>query len=87
MAEKINDGGPAYPQNELDQFTGGVYLQHMGLTMRDWFAGQALSSIPLRRWDTDGVSDAVIIEKWARCAYAVADAMLSTRSSNMRAEE
>lgn len=74
---EIKDGGPAF--GELDFVTkrrGGTE----GMSLRDWFAGQALGSIPLRQWDSTGVPDAEIITRWARCAYAVADAMLAERA-------
>lgn len=36
-------GGPAFPQDELDDI-GEQTILHPGLTMLDWFAGQALIS-------------------------------------------
>ena len=61
----INDGGPAFPvQNG--------YGQVFGMTLRDWFAGQALVSM--------GVE---YTHEWhasvAECAYRYADAMLRAR--------
>lgn len=50
-----------------------------GMTLRDYFAGQALSSIPLRDWGVASRGDAAVIEAWANCAYAVADAMMKRR--------
>lgn len=40
-----NDGGPAFPVLELDQRSGNVFAQHMGTSLRDWFAGQALQGM------------------------------------------
>jgi hypothetical protein len=51
---------------------------HNGMTLRDWFAGQAMASIPNRSWDHLG-KDADIVVAWATLAYAVADAMLQAR--------
>lgn len=47
--------------------------------LRDCFAGQALSSIPLRSWDYLSSGDDKV-RAWATLAYAVADAMLAARS-------
>ena len=62
MIEKDN-GGPAFP---------GPFSQDRGMTLRDWFAGQALAGIislgDNTNWDDD-----------ANCAYRAADAMLEAR--------
>lgn len=72
MADKIDDGGPAFPQNELSHL--GF---EPGMSLRDWFAGQALVSMGDRRWEGDANETAT--QKHARAAYAIADAMLSAR--------
>lgn len=59
----------AFPSVELDQCSGDVYAQHPGMSLRDWFAGQALSGITQRAWGHVG-NDGDIIAAWARCAYA-----------------
>jgi hypothetical protein len=66
-----NDGGPAFP---LTASTGdprdGVYCQN-GMTLRDWFAGQALISAPQDgRFTTEELADG---------CYEMADAMLKAR--------
>jgi hypothetical protein len=64
----INDGGPAFPNNDAH---GCAYA---GMTLRDWFAGQALAGLlanPNYGLPTpfdDGQQ-----------AYAEADAMLKAR--------
>ena len=59
---------------------GGDYrLGHNGMTLRDYFAGQVLSGLPFRQWKVGHGTDGVI-EAWATCAYAVADAMLAERA-------
>jgi hypothetical protein len=59
----INDGGPAFPRHAYDG--------HDGMTLRDWFAGQALAGMLANpdSWTGDrGVM-----------AYRYADAMLRAR--------
>ena len=71
-AEKYDAaGGPAFPVP--------YPCEHGGMTMRDWFAGQAIASIPLRSWDHMGEGKE-LIDAWAACAYKIADAMLAQRS-------
>ena len=79
MPNERNNGGPAFPARTppLTDMTGADATS--GMTLRDWFAGQALSAIPLRNWNMPGVSDEEIIELWAKCAYRCADAMLAAR--------
>lgn len=38
----IDDGGPAFPFDEKES-TGAHYYSHAGMSLRDWFAGQALA--------------------------------------------
>jgi len=70
MMEK-DDGGPAFPTEPNTQ--PGFYIHH-GMSMRDWFAGQALAGIMV-----DGRKQ----QGWARYAvrdaYIAADAMLAAR--------
>lgn len=81
MSEKINDGGAAFPASDCGH--GGPYG---GMTLRDWFAGQALANL-VRDYETTGqMISAETVNEIAGDAYAMADAMLATRSSNMRAE-
>jgi hypothetical protein len=68
----IDDGGPAFPAADYGQF---------GMTLRDWFAGQALACVPLRDWSAAAQhGDLNVINSWAICAYAAADAMLAERA-------
>lgn len=79
MSEKHKDGGAAYPMS----FTSGAF-QH-GMSLRDYFAGQALAGMTLKH-DGD-YSQADIKEgrtkresTWrATAAYRMADAMLAER--------
>lgn len=79
-----NDGGPAFPQPKFHRI--GEYEiceSHIGMTLRDYFAGQAIASL----LDTD-ISDVKQIHEgetgaaWlARNAYIVADAMMKARDA------
>ena len=64
------DGGPAFPQiSEL----GDIAATGNGMSMRDWFAGQAIRA----RW---GNGEAMTPEDAAMMAYQLADAMLDART-------
>lgn len=75
----INDGGPAFPNAKLAQDQTG------GMTLRDWFAGQALTGSIATSGSIQGVVE--IAEKYgqgnarirADYCYAIADAMLALR--------
>jgi hypothetical protein len=73
--DKINDGGPAYPT-----IGDGGWGKDPGMSLRDWFAGQAMAAIithnPPRRGG-DPVDDEDMAR--ARGAYSYADAMLAAR--------
>ena len=61
-------------------FPGPTALSAPGMTLRDWFAGQALISLDNAHhgndWGTGGKEHGPIC---ARKAYAIADAMLAAR--------
>ena len=72
MSEPINDGGPAFPmQGDPDD----RYVGYLGMSLRDWFAGKALSGI---------LSDNTVRDdpaSFADIAYDMADAMIAARKS------
>ena len=71
MSYKIDDGGPAFPSGD-GQWSGGTNHVY-GMTLRDWFAGQALPAFAART-NTDFDQD-------ASDAYFMADAMLAAREA------
>jgi hypothetical protein len=78
MSEPINDGGPAWPQHgwSKDQETLARMQDKQGMTLRDWFAGQALAGLtgnPECAWK-DG-------EELSGCAFTWADAMIKAREA------
>lgn len=61
-------------------FNSPHYTQH-GMTLRDWFAGQALAAIAGEK--TPGsVSAEDFAEGAARASYLIADAMLAERAKS-----
>lgn len=72
--EEHPDGGVAFPSDYDNRIVG----QHEGMTLRDYFAGQAISSIPNRAWDhIEGAEKR--FAAWANAAYKTADAMIAAR--------
>jgi len=69
-----NTGGPAFPL----QAEG--YAPDFGMTLRDWFAGQALTG--LDQGATSDIRDDLYYQEpshLAKRAYAIADAMIAER--------
>ena len=82
MTEK-RDGGPAFPKHTVELPSGELQWGAGGMTLRDWFAGQALVAIAQQSVVTHaqhakqaGVSAEAIVA--GKC-YAQADAMLKAR--------
>ena len=83
MSTKPNDGGPAFPR------TDSTYSQaQSGMTLRDWFAGQALAGTVFRWGEVTtylkhagAMHDAKSVRQFmAGAAYAQADAMIAERN-------
>ena len=69
MKTPSNDGGAAFPRPVSFSEEGGTHRGTLGMTLRDYFAGQALAGI-----DNDFSAQGRAI--WA---YECADAMLAAR--------
>lgn len=80
-AETIKDGGHAFPPGIAVDHAGDTYHGPYGMSLRDWFAGQALASIP----DFSEMPSYRIqpgpAKEIATTAYALADAMLKAREA------
>ena len=86
MSERINDGGAAFPS---DYFSHPP--QH-GMTLRDYFAGQALAGISphiegeIDKLDSDSKYFDKRVNEWYQCAairaYCYADKMLAAREAS-----
>lgn len=76
MDKLINDGGPAFPRAVHDNYdiVNGKISPQEGMTLRDWFAGQAVAGLLSGNWEMnsrDAASD----------AYDVADEMMKAREA------
>ena len=67
----MKDGGPAFPSTE----DGKTTALREGMSLRDWFAGQALADSA----SLGNTSPADI----AKMAYEIADAMLDEREESL----
>lgn len=79
-----DDGGPAFPIPISTCYDGGIYNtleqscgKNGGMTLRDYFAGQALMG--LRAAELDGNTALWTSEMVAKLSYLDADAMLEAR--------
>lgn len=76
------DGGPAFPSSIAVGSAGDVYRSwtegYGGMTLRDWFAGQALAGL-LASPNWGPVDGRAAEERYAMSAYLQADAMLVER--------
>lgn len=70
-------GGPAFPTTKPLDHWGDP---NAGMSLRDWFAGQALGAASGHAFANAAVMGHLPEEWAARIAYALADAMLAERS-------
>jgi hypothetical protein len=81
MQSTSDTGGPAFPQPDLSGYGMGPpegqdgQYQMQGMTLRDWFAGQALMGCAQMLPSKAGNHR----EEAARVAYQLADAMIAER--------
>lgn len=76
------DGGPVAPTDEArGKILGLTHEEAAGLSVRDWFAGQALAIL------TDTVVSAWSHARAADECYRYADALLAARSAAKRKRE
>ena len=80
MSSGINTGGPAFPRNILDHGHGVATTHESGMTMRDYFAGQAISQI-IATCANDTTHGMTKADYFAGRAYEIADAMLKARET------
>lgn len=68
----LNDGGPAFPRNGHPDKND---FPHGGMSLRDYFAGQALAGMLASPQVFENMTD----ETLAAITYSAADAMLKER--------
>lgn len=71
-----DDGGPAFPRTANDDDRNADIYSEVGMSLRDWFAGQALAG------DIAGITNTADPKRMASVAYEMADAMLAERSKH-----
>jgi len=74
---------PAFPCRVEREAPLGGFVDHPGMTLRDWFAGQALASALVGATDLDTMTPNERKQIWGSVAgimYELADAMLAERS-------
>lgn len=75
----MSDNPSAFPHDLLrDDDAYPTHDASPGMTLRDYFAGQALAPLITDR-DWPGISDDDKPAAWAAASYIVADAMLTAR--------
>lgn len=78
MMSKVNDGGPAFPTT-WDASHNAALQTEDGMSLRDWFAGQALAGVVVQ-CAGDTVRKGTIAGHMAARAYEIADAMIAART-------
>lgn len=80
---RANDGGPAFPVSPLSDRTDEMRYGDEGMSLRDWFAGQAMKGFAPRIYDAGYPQEPTVMEvAWAtKAAYVIADAMLAEREA------
>ena len=87
MSALPNDGGPAFPRTVFLQSTGEAWsttkmmLPQSGMTLRDWFAGMALSTSAIFIGEREATPAEAAVEL-AYFAHLIADAMLAEREKH-----
>lgn len=77
MSAPIN-GGPAFPASLYKLENGQESsVPHEGMTLRDYFAGQALAAMPAEILTEE--PDSVV----AKASYKLADAMIAEREAKL----
>ena len=75
MTNTHDDGGPAFPVAPTMNPDGTVWYHGKdGMSLRDWFAGMALSGV----MNKPGNQRSLAVD-YAEYCYAIADAMLAAR--------
>jgi hypothetical protein len=78
---KIEDGGSAYPLPVHLSLEGDEHIAYPGMSLRDWFAGQAITGV-IRQCAQDlRHRDDAPADYFAMKAFEIADAMIAARKA------
>lgn len=88
--DRIKDGGPAFPSGSVDICDGDAQAYAPGMSLRDWFAVQALIALGDRNPNLPGSPASTsswplpdeLAKRKAQWAYFQADAMLAAREAD-----
>lgn len=77
--EKVGDGGPAFPFGQVSETTGRPIngYHNDGMSLRDYFAGQALMGLLSGQYAEQGQHNLFEVPNEA---YYIADAMIAERN-------
>ena len=79
--KQINDGGPAFPNMDSGELDKAPVLVSTGMSLRDWFAGQAIVGWMATYSHSNGPEANVRdIPDFAKTAYVIADALIAERA-------
>jgi hypothetical protein len=88
MSENKNNGGPAFPCDDVMDQAGKVHRSG-GMSLRDYFAGKVLAALmtqtsadrdfPNPKYRCGGDLGETVAQRAAKISYAMADAMLEAR--------
>ena len=89
----IKDGGPAFPRSATKGTSGTIVREAQdGMSLRDYFAGQALAALINQLANTSkadkvmkklGMCEGQFDRLCAKCAYDYADAMIKAREAKL----
>lgn len=81
QANLRDNGGPAFPQDEWS-IDSSEYLSRGGMSLRDYFAAQAMQrAMPGDWYFNGGPVNAALVAEVALMSYQFADAMLKARGA------
>lgn len=75
-----HENPPAFPQHDLSAYDIGPTYPTEGMSLRDWFAGQALVGVVREYLHRNGFHGDTLHQNLAVHAYRIADAMLAERA-------
>lgn len=76
-----DNGGPAFPAAYTVGPNDDLYPPEPGMSLRDWFAGQAAAALMVSCIETVDLPTAGVAAAAAKAAYILADALLEARTN------